>query len=310
MPKRVTQDEWDRRVAESQLEWTEPVTNASDHFGVRCLVCGYEYKTRPAQFRPANRPRKNGGRIRCRRCSGKEILEEEWLERARAVEIELLEPVVNTRTSVRARCLRCGEIYEANPRSIEQGFGHRGCFLVSDEEWQRRAAAVGARWIETPETAGGRGVAECLGCGSSWPAFGSAISRGSGCPECANWGINLIDPGLLYLVRRGWILKIGITNGTDPEESQRLGQHRRVGFETLRTWAFKRTADARDIEQATIRWWRDDLGLPPLEIDGRASKETVDARQVELQKVIETIEEAIGVVQGRRSWRFFRNKTR
>ena len=287
----VPQRWWDLRVTESQLEWTETVTNANGRFGIRCLVCGHEYKTRPGQFAPANRPRKGGRRIRCPRCAKKTVSQEEWRERAGAVEIELLEHVVNTRTAVEARCLRCGSIYKANPRSIEQGYGHRGCYLVSEEEWQTRAAAVGARWIKTPESAGGKGLAECQKCGARWPAFGSAISRGSGCPDCANWGINLGEPGLLYLVRRGWILKIGITNATKSEESQRLGQHRKAGFEILQTWAFSRTEDARRIEQATIRWWREDLGFPALEIDGKPSKETVDARQVSLESIIRFINE-------------------
>jgi hypothetical protein len=284
--RQTTQKEWDRRIALSQMEWLEPVIDGRIEHMARCLVCGYEYKVAPATFRP----KKGKKPSKCRRCSGKVVFDEEWLERAKSVEIHLLEPVINTRTEVKARCLRCQTIFEANPQSIAKGNGHGDCKRVSAHEFDLRAARVGLEWVDPPEKVTQHCRARCLDCGHVWPVLPSAISEGSACPECARYGIKLREPGLLYLIRRGWILKVGITNAIDPDQSERLKRHKRSGFEVEASWLFTVAQTARDIEQATISWWRDELGLPALEIDGKRSKETVDVRQVSIQRVVDYIE--------------------
>lgn len=59
--------------------------------------------------------------------------------------------------------------------------------VVTQDEWDGRAAAVGIAWMAPVDSATTKTPARCLTCGFDWLATPATIARGGGCPECARW---------------------------------------------------------------------------------------------------------------------------
>lgn len=64
-----------------------------------------------------------------------------------------------------------------------------------------------------------------------WNAMINSRTRGRGCPSCAKTGFNPNEDGFLYFISHtNWkMFQVGITN--DPDK--RLGQHKKLGWETI-----------------------------------------------------------------------------
>jgi hypothetical protein len=56
----------------------------------------------------------------------------------------------------------------------------------------------------------------------------------------------------------------------------------RRGWETYKTYAFEHGRNARQVENAILRWWRTDLGLQPHLAAGDGWTETLDADALSL----------------------------
>ena len=61
---------------------------------------------------------------------------------------------------------------------------------VSQDEWDRRAKAVGAEWVEPVRSAKVKAPIRCLTCAREWDAFPDAVRRGIGCAICAGTRAN------------------------------------------------------------------------------------------------------------------------
>ena len=293
--RKVSQEVWAERARQVDLVLLEPVVTSKRTVRVRCLVCSHEYDKRRHSF-PTER--KKG--TRCGECAKRRKFQtqEVWDERAAAVGIRWLDGVPDSSIEQPAECLKCGRVWDVKPDNVREGHGCLRCaeMLVTPEEWAESAAAVELEWLEPVKTSHTYTRVRCLKCEREIrPMKPSWVrNQGHGCRSCAKSGMDPEKPGLLYLVRNGWVLKVGITNATDAAESKRLKQHKRAGFEMERIWAFDRTAEAREVEQATLRWWRVDLELPALEMQGPGSTETVDVRMISLAEVIAFVEDQIG----------------
>lgn len=96
--------------------------------------------------------------------------------------------------------------------------------------------------------------------GHEWQAKIYARTEGNGCPRCAQYGFKVGEPASLYLLKNDRLFahKIGITH----VGSTRINQFVRSGWELLCIWDFELGSDAVEVEQETLRWIREDLGLP------------------------------------------------
>ncbi len=56
---------------------------------------------------------------------------------------------------------------------------------ITQEEWDRRAAAVGIEWLEQPKNGNTPTLARCLECSHEWYPRPRLVSQGRGCPICA-----------------------------------------------------------------------------------------------------------------------------
>jgi hypothetical protein len=74
----------------------------------------------------------------------------------------------------------------------------------------------------------------------------------------------------------------------------RVRQHRKYGWELVRRWDFDLGADAREVEQAVLRWWRDDLGVsdavPKADMPQGGSTETASLLWVDVDETIRRVE--------------------
>jgi hypothetical protein len=75
--------------------------------------------------------------------------------------------------------------------------------------------------------------------------------------------------------------KIGIAG----QQSRRLDHHRSLGWHVYRTMRFESGADAYRVEQAVLRWMREERRWAPHLAAGSGWTETVDAHFVSLEEL-------------------------
>lgn len=178
-----SREEWDRRALRAGVEWVgdDPLMSGTKH-RARCLACGHEWDAWTHAV-----ARGSG----CRECAhvAHRTPREEWDRRAGAVGLEWTgDTPILARGQHPARCLTCSHEWDASVDSISNESGCPACagvLKVTDDEWDRRAAAVGNMWLRYPTGAQGRGALRCLSCSHEWETSAQSVSMGSRCPACA-----------------------------------------------------------------------------------------------------------------------------
>ena len=93
------------------------------------------------------------------------------------------------------------------------------------------------------------------------PQWGNVIHKGkSVCVYCASGGYDDTEPGRVYLVRSRELsaIKVGITNVGSRD---RLADHRRNGWQTIRSFDFTDGEVPPVVERLILEWWRDELNV-------------------------------------------------
>ena len=123
-------------------------------------------------------------------------------------------------------------------------------------------------------------------CGKEVKITYGGLKSGRGCKYCSIGGINLSEPGFLYLMSHEEFgaFKVGI--GGFASRSNRIEQHRKYGWSLFKSVNFDTAESAYDVEQEVLNWLRLDLGLPPYlsgeEMPQGGHTETVNAEEVDL----------------------------
>ena len=261
---RLPQAVWDERASKVGLKWLEPVSGRHAKVSAICLACGHSWSPDAgAVAMGAGCPICSEEKRRQFRLLGDEV----WERRADDAGLAWLELPDNNATKKRIRCKKCSYEWSVIPQTIASGAGCPVCsgVFVEPDTWMARALAVGVEWLEIPTSARRPTRAKCLKCGLIWKANPGGITSGSGCPDCAETGYKVGQPGLFYLVERTSGVgrparKIGITN---IESSKvRLSLWRKQGF-VLR-WQKTHTNGQviLDLETNMLRWLRYEMGLP------------------------------------------------
>ncbi len=197
------------------------------------------------------------------------------------------------------RCLveGCGHEWPTTASSVLGGTGCSGCVggvALSDDEIR---SGLGERQVDLVEYGGNANSQSrfrCLadGCDCEWPTTLSAVRGGTGCPSCAVAGFDPSAPALVYLIKHVEFgaLKIGVA-GVD---SDRLGQHRRKGWELIASWTYEVGADAKLEERTVLDQWKAD-GLPvgfldPSDMPQRGETETTSLTMVDLEALMASID--------------------
>lgn len=292
---RVTPEQWHERAAAVGIEWLEEPKHALSPTAARCLSCDYQYIARPG-----NVTNGRGCLICSREASGlkRRISDEEKLELAASKGIKWLDGTdFRMDNQTPAECLTCGYQWQAWPQSVKAGNGCPHCIgkVTTPKDWEERAAKKDLKWLEPVKTSGTKTKAQCLKCKFIWNAMPSSVAAGSGCPKCADYGLNHGKPTTLYLlVRDDGVAKVGVTNKGSGEKARmkRLGK---LGYKVKMTWDFELGSEAFAVERAIIYQWRNDDQLLPAADRGEDGwTETVHTDSLSLYEISRRINDLIG----------------
>jgi hypothetical protein len=259
------QSVWDERALAVGLRWIEPVKGRHAKAKAECIKCSYKWTVDAGGV---------AGGAGCPNCGSetrsksRHLGSEVWNERASQQNLVWLEQPTNNSIKKLIRCNECKYEWKTIPSSIQSGAGCPVCngVVVEDSTWEARAAAVHIRWLEIPKSSRRPTPAKCLECGLLWKANPSGITSGSGCPDCAETGYKVGQPGMLYFVERsasngGAVRKIGITNISSSKV--RLTLWKNQGFELKYQKTHINGQVILNLEQNLLKWLRRDLNLPP-----------------------------------------------
>ena len=286
--RRYPQEVWDQRAAAVGMEWLEPV-KGSELVRARCLICGRVTAKSPSHVREGKG---------CRHCArNAPVSQEAWDERAAAIGADWLTPVEQTKTKAPIQCRGCDTIWEAIPGNVQQGQACPACAdankgayqILSQVEWETRAAAVGVEWLEKVTTSSVPTAARCIKCGFEWEPRPNNVARGAGCPVCADYGFQPTRAAVIYLVvKSNGVAKVGITGAAARED--RLVRHRKNGYDLVQLWTFEEGMQAEAVEHETIRRWREDDDLLPAALEGEDGwTETVHTDSLPVEEIIKRI---------------------
>ncbi len=303
--RRVPDGEWGRRAAAVGIEWLEPVGRSPQGgHDACCLTCGLTFRPWPhAVARGSGCP--ECGRERTRRALG--LGQEEWDRRIAAVGAEWVEPVLGNAPTA-ARCLTCRREWAAWPSGITAGSGCPACGQVRAREvlrerrvpqsvWDERITLVGARWLEPVSDSHTATRAQCDTCGHEWQPWPTVVYSGSGCPVCAEPGLDPSGPGRVYLVTLPdmGIVKVGVMN--TGRRRDRLATHRARGWEVVQWWDVPTGADAVKVERAVLAAWRERGAMPCSRDDvpaGDGYTEAVWVGRVDIPDTLAFIDSVVG----------------
>lgn len=127
MPAKLNREVWVRRYAAVGLELLEDVVDTRTPVRCQCLKCGADCHPRPDSIQQ--------GRGGCKRCAGQYTpSQEEFIERFRKADLELLEIIVPGNKPAKCRCLKCGGDCSPRPSDIQKGRG--GCQNCADYSYK------------------------------------------------------------------------------------------------------------------------------------------------------------------------------
>lgn len=200
---------------------------------------------------------------------------EGWVARALAVNAKWLEIPKDTKSKFKLQCLTCSHEWFGIGNNIQQGHGCPKCAKrpLSSAEWTSRAEKINAEFIEIPKGSDHACRLLCAKCGHEWESDGDRVSKGHGCPACANHGYSPNKPGSLYVLDFGnGQIGYGISNFPD----DRLKTHsKRIAFDNYRLWDFDDGRVPEKIENSIKRQYATAFHVD-LKIDGFRT-EAVDA---------------------------------
>jgi predicted Zn-ribbon and HTH transcriptional regulator len=261
---KISQTEWSERASKLNIEWLDDVASRHTKAQARCLTCDHVWLANPGTIS------KGSGCPKCKnleRNLARRVSPEIWKKRAGEQNLVWLEDPENNIIKKKIQCQTCNFVWAARPDLIQRGVGCPKCSgtFVENQDWLDRAAAVGLRWVEIPRGSRTPTLAECLTCGLVWKTNPGAVTSGTGCPDCAETGYKVGQPGLFYWVERDnsqgrAARKIGITNVASSKV--RLSLWRRQGFSVVRQVTHENGAIILRLEQDLLHWLRHDLAIP------------------------------------------------
>lgn len=205
MPAKITQKEWDERAAERGCRWLEPIVSARKNAKAECLEYGHQFLKNPGKILNSKG---------CPECAKNNtvrnipLTQEECDRRAAELDLEWTEPYTGQAVNTGIRCRICKHEWKARPGNVFCGHKCPMCAKnapVSLEEWDRRAAEVGAKWIGPYVNNRVHRALECLTCKYQWSTSPSHIQFDKNrCPSC--FGRNLPVP---QEIRDEQIAKVG-----------------------------------------------------------------------------------------------------
>jgi hypothetical protein len=183
-----------------------------------------------------------------------------------AAGLEPLEPYLGSGARWLCRCTTCGS--EVLPRYsvVQQGKG--GCSYcakrarpkLTHDEAAAVMRAVGLEPIMEYPGSSKSWLCRCTTCTSEVLPRYNNVQQGKagGCSYCAEQGFKAKLPAQVFLVHHAdsHAIKVGVGGVEVASKLDLLARH---GWQIVASWDMPTGSDARRIEQAVLRWWRDEL---------------------------------------------------
>ncbi len=206
--RRVTTDQFISalREANNKVEVIGDYIGYNRKIEVRCIACGYEWRTSPGHLMEGKA---------CPKCAG--ILKktnEEFINELRLRNIKLtpLDPYHNNRTPIKFECQNCGHIWKTRPANILSGFGCPSCArsrisndrsLTHNEFLQRLSKVGNSDVIILSNYCGSKNniKCKCKKCNYEWFTTPNSLLNGSGCIKCkggVSKKVKCITTGVIY----------------------------------------------------------------------------------------------------------------
>jgi recombinational DNA repair protein (RecF pathway) len=260
----------------------------------RCSKCGY-------QIAPSYSDVKRG--VGCKICGRKEIPEKIAVQRWKENNLKPLVKFPGATKPWKSECLVCH-------RKISPWYSQPTCKFCAGRAVVPAEAVTlmkKSKLLPVSKYPGAMKpwLCECMKCGREVSPTYSSVRLGQGCKYCANLGFQYEAAAILYLITHPDLgaHKIGIAG--KKRNNSRLREHTRQGWIVLKTMDFEVGDDAYEVEQLTLLWVREDLGLPPYvgkrKMPQSGYTETINAEEIDALMIWKQVEKLSRSVLRRRA---------
>ena len=128
-----------------------------------------------------------------------------------------LENYINNSTKIKFKCLKCSNIWKAQPSNIFYGKGCPSCannLILTNKEFDKKLINRSIKRIDNYIDSHTKINFKCLACNNIWDSIPTNILSGRGCPNCAIYGFKENKPAVTYCIyfKELDLYKVGITN--------------------------------------------------------------------------------------------------
>ncbi len=274
------------------LEPLEKYVNSKKPWKVKHNKCGRVFSVQYANIR---------GGSSCRYCAKAEILPNEANETMRRAGLNPLIAYPGGNKAWKCKCKVCSKIIF--PRYSTVANRGSGCIYCAGGKVDAKDAVTYMKSRELIPLVPFPGArkpwrCKCKICKNIVsPQYSSVKSGQGGCRYCANWGIDYLGKGFIYLMTNLDLNahKVGISGETKTSDGDRVRKHQKSGWELYKRLDFETADEAHLIEQAVLNWMRNDKKLSPFlsefEMPQGGYTETVDASEIDLSTIWAKVEE-------------------
>jgi hypothetical protein len=159
-----------------------------------------------------------------------------------------------------SKCSDCSHEWPAMVQNLTSGNGCPTCAgRVFDDLWTTHPEVAARIISHDPKTLtkgmGKEVISKCSDCSHEWPAMVCDLTKGSGCPACAEYGFNPQEKAIVYLMQQPDRMKIGIANlYGDVCENSRIKRHHGNGWTLVDYTEFNNGRDALNLEQSVLAY--------------------------------------------------------
>jgi len=275
----------------AKFEPLETFPGANKPWKCKCLRCG-------RVVQPAYTTIQSGQKG-CVYCGKKKVDPEEAFAFMESKDLTPLEPYKRADGKWKCRCNVCLKLVTPTYSTLKQGAA--GCIYCSGRKVDPQDAISlflenSLRPLVPYENTETKWKSECMKCGRIvYPSHHMVSQRSGGCKYCSTQGMDFTLPAFIYLITNDELNahKIGISGMHSKED--RLKDHAKNGWTLYKRKTLESADQTYEIEQETLRWLREDRGLPPYlskdQVPQAGWTETVDASEIDLPTIWAKVEE-------------------
>jgi recombinational DNA repair protein (RecF pathway) len=275
----------------AKFEPLETFPGANKPWKCKCLRCG-------RVVQPAYTTIQSGQKG-CVYCGKKKVDPEEAFAFMESKGLTPLEPYKRADGQWKCRCKVCLKLVTPTYSTLKQGAA--GCIYCSGRKVDPQDAISlflenSLRPLVPYVNTETKWKSECMKCGRIvYPSHHMVSQRSGGCKYCSTQGMDFTLPAFIYLITNEELNahKIGISGMYSKED--RLKDHAKNGWTLYKRKTLESADQTYEIEQETLRWLREDRGLPPYlakdQVPQAGWTETVDASEIDLPTIWAKVEE-------------------